>query len=110
MNRIRQAQAEAVREALNRIQRRLHDHVGHGPFCAKPVRPSLIPRIPARYTATISRHEGWWFRYRVDRLHGVFIPECSYSGHRTLKGAQRAAARWTRRNDRSATTTLERYP
>lgn len=55
-----------------------------------------------RYTATIRTHDGWWFRYRVDRLHGVFIPENTLSLHRTLKGAKRAERRWASRNDRPA--------
>lgn len=52
-----------------------------------------------RYTAEITTHDGWWFRYRVDRLHGIGIPENSVSHHRSLKRARRAADRWTRKND-----------
>ena len=75
----------------------------------RPIHPDLIPLIPMRYTATITTHNGWWNRYRVDRLHGIGIPECSYSGHRTLKSAQRAARRWVAKNDRAKPTIVEAH-
>jgi hypothetical protein len=74
-----------------------------------PPHPSLIPRIPMRYTAEITTRDGWWFRYRVNRLHGIGIPEKSVSVHRSLKGAQRAARRELRRNDREQPQVIERY-
>jgi hypothetical protein len=51
------------------------------------------------YTADIKTHDGWWFRYTVDRRHGIFAMENSVSYHRTLKGAQRAAKHWCNRQD-----------
>ena len=75
----------------------------------RPPHPPAIPSIPMRYKADVSTHDGWWFRYRVERLHGVFIPENSVSFHRTLNGAQRAARRWTRRNDRRGPIVVERF-
>jgi hypothetical protein len=46
------------------------------------------------HMAEIHAYRGWWFRYSVHRTVGIGIPENSVSLHRTLRGAQRAAARW----------------
>lgn len=67
----------------------------------------LTPMRPALYTAEVLTHDGWWFRFRVNRLHGISIPENSVSYHRTLAGARRAAQRWVRRNDRAKPETVE---
>jgi hypothetical protein len=61
---------------------------------SKPVHPSLIKQLPMNHTAKIMTHSGWWFKYTVHRLHGIFCPENSVSHHRTLNGARRAVRRW----------------
>jgi hypothetical protein len=63
----------------------------------KPIHPSLIPHIPQTYKAEIHTHNGWFYRYSVQRTIGIFIPENSVSQHRTLRSARRACDRWTSR-------------
>ncbi len=65
------------------------------------MKPCPWPHIKMDYTAEIKTHDGWWFRYIVDRRHGIGIPEKSMSFHRTLKGAQRAAKHWCAKRDDS---------
>jgi hypothetical protein len=55
--------------------------------------------IEMKYTADIKTHDGCWFRYTVDRRHGIFALENSISFHRTFKGAQRAAKHWCDKRD-----------
>jgi hypothetical protein len=66
-----------------------------------------MPKIPADYTALITTHDGWWFRYTVTRHHGMFNLERTHSHHRTLRGARRSARRWTARNETSEPQVVE---
>lgn len=65
---------------------------------AKPIHPDLVKHLPMNHTADIRTDHGWWFRYTVTRLHGIGIPECSVTSHRSLKSAQRAKRRWEARD------------
>ena len=71
-------------------------------ICVKPLQHNpMPPAIEMEYTAAIKAYKGWWYRYIVDRRHGIFALENSSSVHRTLKGAQRAAKRWCAKQDDS---------
>lgn len=75
----------------------------------KPLVIAARDRIALRYTANVETHSGWWFKYRVYRLHGIGIPENCYSYHRTLEGARKAAERWCHKNDKKDTEVVEQH-
>lgn len=78
MNRFRQAQAEAMREALDYIPTRLHDHLGHDLFCADPIFAGIFAP-PWDNEATADgrsyrriAHVGWPFHTRDKRTTVVW--------------------------------------
>lgn len=89
MRRLRQAQTEAVREALTHIPNRLHDLLGHDLFCADPIFAGIFAPPWDNETTPDGRsyrniaHVGWPYHTKDGRTTLVW-PSLAEASHVAL--------------------------